>query len=161
MTSNLALSAIDPHSYGLKAAQAVEPAIDRIFISTNQADLIKSIALINQISDAEMRDRAMQALSTYAGTGNRDAAMQSVKGYEYLAALLYLGQHMHALAVKDKMLQNKFKLEHLPILDEMPTYPRIKAIDQPAATSITEILCESIQASNAPSAAISAATASI
>lgn len=161
MTSNLRLDAIDPHTYGLNAAQALTPVIDQIFTSTSSPDLIKAIALINQMPEPGIRDRAMQALITYAGTGDREAAVQSIKDYEYIDAHLYLGKQMHALATKDQVLQSKSELEHLPILDELPVYPQIQANDQPAATSITETLCESIQASNAPSAAISAATCSI
>ena len=76
-----------------------------------------------------------------------------IKGYEYLAAHLHLGQHMHALQMRDDVVQPQ-----PPVIDEMPAYPVRAENYQPAVTSITEILCESIQASNAPSAAIPAAT---
>ena len=95
----------------------------------------------------------MQALIHYAATGDRDAAAQIIKGYEYLAAHLHLGQHMHALQMRDDVVQPQ-----PPVIDEMPAYPVRAENYQPAVTSITETLCESIQASNAPSAAIPAAT---
>ena len=154
MTSNTALDAINPHTYGLKAADACDAVIKQILISTDPADLIKSITFINeQIAQRDDHDRAMQALIHYAATGDRDAAAQIIKGYEYLAAHLHLGQHMHALQMRDDVVQPQ-----PPVIDEMPAYPVCAENYQPAVTSITEILCESIQASNAPSAAIPAAT---
>jgi hypothetical protein len=154
MTSNTALDAINPHTYGLKAANACDAVIKQILISTDPADLIKSITFINeQIAHRDDHDRAMQALLHYAATGDRDAAAQIIKGYEYLAAHLHLGQHMHALQMRDDVVQPQ-----PPVIDEMPAYPVRAENYQPAVTSITEILCESIQASNAPSAAIPAAT---
>jgi len=66
---------------------------------------------------------------------------------------------MHALAVKDEMDQ----LTEHPIdqINEMPAYPVRDENYQPAVTFIIENMCESIQASNAPSAAIPAASCSI
>ena len=66
---------------------------------------------------------------------------------------------MHALAVLDQMDQ----MSDYPTdpIDESPVYPVLAENYQPAVTSIIETLTESIQASNAPSAAISAATISI
>lgn len=154
MTSNTALDAINPHTYGLKAADACDAVINQILISTDPADIIKSISFINaQILHRDDQDRAMQALINYAATGDREAAAQIIKGYEYLAAHLHLGQHMHALQMRDDVVQPQ-----PPVIDEMPAYPVRAENYQPAVTSITEILCESIQASNAPSAAIPAAT---
>jgi len=154
MSSNTALDAIHPHTYGLKAAAACDAVIDQILISTDPADIIKSISFINaQIPHQDDQGRAMQALINYAATGDREAAAQIIKGYEYLAAHLHLGQHMHALQMRDDVKQPQ-----PPVVDEMPAYPVRAENYQPAVTSITEILCESIQASNAPSAAIPAAT---
>lgn len=159
MTSNTALDAIDPHAYGLRAASACDAVIDQIFISTESADLIKSIRLIDEvIKHPDDRSRAMQALVNYAATGDRNAAVQSIKGHEYLAAHLHLGKHMHALAMQDQIDR---VFVHLPVIDEMPAYPVRAENYQPAVTSIIETLTESIQASNAPSAAIPAATCSI
>ena len=157
MSINSALDAINPHTYGLKAAAACDAVIKQILISTDPADLINSISFINeQIAHRDDHDRAMQALLHYAATGDRDAAAQIIKGYEYLAAHLHLGKQMHALAVMDEMNLN---IDYpMPVIDEMPAYPDRVENYQPAVTSITEILCESIQASNAPSAAIPAAT---
>ncbi len=158
MTSNTALDAIDPHTYGLKAAAACERIIDQLFTSTDNKDLIASIQFINEnIKHADDRDRAMQALITFAATGDREAAAQAIKGYEYLAAHLHLSKHMHALRMVDEMDQ----VSDHPTIDEMPAYPVTAENYQPAATCIIETLTESIQASNAPSAAISAATNSI
>ena len=105
-----------------------------------------------------MRDRAMGAFINYTSTGDHEALSQAIKGYEYLAAHLHLGKHMHALAMQDQIDQ---VFDHLPVIDEMPAYPVRAENYQPAVTSIIETLTESIQASNAPSAAISAATISI
>jgi hypothetical protein len=160
MTSKTALDAIDPHTYGLKAAAACDPIIDQLFRSTDNKDLIADIQFINEnIPHADDRDRAMQALITFAATGDREAAAQVIKGYEYLAAHLHLGKHMHALRMIDEMDQ----VSDYPTdpIDEMPAYPVPAENNQPAITSIIETLTESIQASNAPSAAISAATISI
>jgi hypothetical protein len=160
MTSNTALDAIHPHTYGLKAAAACERIIDQLLTSTDNKDLIASIQFINEnIKHADDRDRAMQALITFAATGDREAAAQVIKGYEYLAAHLHLGKHMHALRMIDEIDQ----VSDYPTdpINEMPAYPVRDENYQPAITSIIETLTESIQASNAPSAAISAATNSI
>ena len=154
MTSNSKLDAIDPHAYGLKAASACDPLIAQI----EAASIREAIRIINQIIDPQMRDRAMGAFINYTSTGDREALAQAIKGYEYLAAHLHLGRHMHALAMQDQIDQ---VFDHLPVIDEMPAYPVRAENYQPAVTSIIETLTESIQASNAPSAAISAATISI
>jgi hypothetical protein len=164
MSINSVLDAINPHTYGLKAANACDAVIKQILISTDPADLIKSITFINeQIAHRDDHDRAMQALLHYAATGDREAAAQIIKGYEYLAAHLHLGQHMHALQMRDDhmhalQMRDDVVQPQPPVIDEMPAYPVRAENYQPAVTSITEILCESIQASNAPSAAIPAAT---
>jgi hypothetical protein len=154
MTSNSRLDAIHPHTYGLKAASACDPLIAQI----EAASIPEAIRIINQIIDPQMRDRAMGAFINYTSTGDREALAQAIKGYEYLAAHLHLGRHMHALAMQDQIDQ---VFDHLPVIDEMPAYPVRAENYQPAVTSIIETLTESIQASNAPSAAISAATISI
>ena len=154
MTSNSRLDAIHPHTYGLKAASACDPLIAQI----ESASIPEAIRIIDQIIDPQMRDRAMGAFINYTSTGDREALAQAIKGYEYLAAHLHLGRHMHALAMQDQIDQ---VFDHLPVIDEMPAYPVLADNYQPAVTSIIETLTESIQASNAPSAAISAATISI
>ena len=154
MTSNSRLDAIDPHTYGLKSASACDPLIAQI----EAASIPEAIRIINQIIDPQMRDRAMGAFINYTSTGDREALAQAIKGYEYLAAHLHLGRHMHALAMQDQIDQ---VFDHLPVIDEMPADPVPAENYQPAITSIIETLTESIQASNAPSAAISAATISI
>ena len=154
MTSNSRLDAIHPHTYGLKAASACDPLIAQI----EAASIPEAITIINQILDPQMRDRAMGAFINYTSTGDREALAQAIKGYEYLAAHLHLGRHMHALAMQDQIDQ---VFDHLPVIYEMPAYPVRAENYQPAVTSIIETLTESIQASNAPSAAISAATISI
>jgi hypothetical protein len=160
MTSNTRLDAIDPHTYGLKAAAACERIIERLFTSTDNKDLIASIQFINdEIEHRDDQDRAMQALITFAATGDREAAAQVIKGYEYLAAHLQLGKHMHALRMIDEL--DQLSEIQTPQIDEMPAYPVGDENYQPAVTSIIETLTESIQASNAPSAAIPAATCSI
>jgi hypothetical protein len=160
MTSNTTLDAIDPHTYGLKAAAACDHIIDQLLTSTDNKDLSTSIQFIkDKIAHPDDQDRAMQALITFAATGDREAAGQVIKGYEYLAAHLHLGKHMHALRMIDQMDQVS---DHpTDAIDEMPAYPVRAENYQPAATCIIETLTESIQASNAPSAAISAATNSI
>lgn len=156
MTSNSRLDAIDPHTYGLKAASACDPLIAQI----EAASIPEAIRIIDQIIDPQMRDRAMGAFINYTSTGDREALAQAIKGYEYLAAHLHLGRHMHALAMQDQIDQ---VFDHLPVKDEVPAYVETLPAEnyQPAVTSIIETLTESIQASNAPSAAISAATISI
>ena len=156
MTSNSRLDAIHPHTYGLKAAAACDPLIAQI----EAASIPEAIRIINQIIDPQMRDRAMGAFINYTSTGDREALAQAIKGYEYLAAHLHLGRHMHALAMQDQIDQ---VFDHLPVTYEVPAdvYPVPAENYQPAVTSIIETLTESIQASNAPSAAISAATISI
>jgi hypothetical protein len=157
MTSNTRLDAIHPHTYGLKASHAYDPLIAQI----EAASIPEAIRIINQIQDPQMRDRAMGAFINYTSTGDREALAQTIKGYEYLAANLHLGKHMHALRMIDEMDQ----LRDYPIeqIDEMPAYPVPVLAEnyQPDVTAIIETLTESIQASNAPSAAISAATISI
>jgi len=154
MTSNTALNAINPHIYGLRAAAACKIFIDEILTSTSPADLIKSIAHIEQIENRDDRDRAMQALLYFDATHDRDAAAKIITGYEYLAAHLHLGRQMHYL----QMRADNPAPPPPVIIDEMPAYPDRAENYQPAVTSIIEILTESIQASNAPSAAIPAAT---
>jgi hypothetical protein len=153
MTSNTALDAIHPHTYGLKAAAAC----DHLIAQLEAASIPAAIRIIHQILDPQMRDRAMAAFINYTSTGDREALSQAIKGYEYLAAHLHLGKHMHALRMIDEMDQ----VSDHPTIDEMPAYPVPAENYQPAATCIIETLTESIQASNAPSAAISAATNSI
>jgi hypothetical protein len=153
MTSNLRLDAIRPHTYGLKAAAAC----DHLIAQLEAASITAAIRIIDQILDPQMRDRAMAAFINYTSTGDREALSQAIKGYEYLAAHLHLGKHMHALRMIDEMDQ----VSDHPTIDEMPAYPVPAENYQPAATCIIETLTESIQASNAPSAAISAATNSI
>jgi hypothetical protein len=153
MTSNLRLDAIRPHTYGLKAAAAC----DHLIAQLEAASIPAAIRIIDQILDPQMRDRAMSAFINYTSTGDREALSQAIKGYEYLAAHLHLGKHMHALRMIDEMDQ----VSDHPTIDEMPAYPVPAENYQPAATCIIETLTESIQASNAPSAAISAATNSI
>ena len=153
MTSNLRLDAIRPHTYGLKAAAAC----DHLIAQLEAASIPAAIRIIDQILDPQMRDRAMAAFINYTSTGDREALSQAIKGYEYLAAHLHLGKHMHALRMIDEMDQ----VSDHPTIDEMPAYPVPAENYQPAATCIIETLTESIQASNAPSAAISAATYSI
>jgi hypothetical protein len=158
MSSNTALNAINPHAYGLKAAAACDAVINQILVSTESTDLIKSIDFINNQNPATRAD-LMQALIQFSATGDRDAAAQIIKGYEYLAAHLHLGKHMHALAMINEM--NLSADYPAPVIPEISIYPARDENYEPAVTCITEILCETIQASNAPSAAIPAATRSI
>ena len=155
MTSNLRLDAIRPHTYGLKAAAAC----DHLIAQLEAASIPAAIRVIDQILDPQMRDRAMAAFINYTSTGDREALSQAIKGYEYLAAHLHLGKHMHALRMIDELDQlSDFQTAQI---DQMPAYPVRDENYQPAVTSIIETLTESIQASNAPSAAIPAATCSI
>ena len=158
MTSNTALDAIDLHTYGLRAAAARKPLIDQILASTDNQSLINNISFINNIKDPELRDRAMQSLIHMAHTGDRDAASRIITGYEYVQAHLHIGKAMHALTIHEETPGIDVEI---PQLDEMPIYPQPAADYTPASASIIEILTETIQASNAPSAAISAATCSI
>jgi hypothetical protein len=159
MTSNTALSAIDPHTYGLRAAEACTPIIDQILTSTEPQAIHKAITFINEnIPHRDDRDRATHALINYAATGDRDAAAKIITGYEYVAAHLHLGKAMRALRIH--METPGIDVE-IPQLDEMPIYPQRADDYEPAIASIIEILTETIQASNAPSTAISAATNSI
>lgn len=155
MTSNTRLDAINLHAYGLKAASTYDPLIAQI----EAASIPEAIRIIDQILDPQMRDRAMAAFINYSSTGDREALVQAIKGYEYLAAHLHLGKHMHALRMINEM--DQLSDYQTPQIDEMPAYPVRDENYQPAVTSIIETLTESIQASNAPSAAISAATCSI
>jgi hypothetical protein len=66
---------------------------------------------------------------------------------------------MHALAMINEM--NLSADYPAPVIPEISIYPARDENYEPAVTCITEILCETIQASNAPSAAIPAATRSI
>ena len=155
MTSNTRLDAIDPNTYGLKAASTCDPLIAQI----EAASIPEAIRIIDQILDPQMRDRAMAAFINYSSTGDREVLAQAIKGYEYLAAHLHLGKHMHALRMINEM--DQLSDYQTPQIDEMPAYPVRDEKYQPAVTSNIETLTESIQASNAPSAAISAATCSI
>jgi hypothetical protein len=159
MSSNTALSAIDPNTYGLRAAEACTPIIDQILTSTEPQDLIKSITFINEnISHPDDHNRAMQALLHFDATHDRDAAAKIITGYEYVAAHLHLGKAMHALRIH---METPGIVIDAPQLDEMPIYPQRADDYEPASASIIEIITETLQASNAPSAAISAATCSI
>jgi len=159
MSSNTALSAIDLHSYGLRAADACTPIIDQILTSTDNQSIIKCISFINsEISDPGLRDRSMQALIQFRATGDRDAVAKIITGYEYVQAHLHLGKAMHALSIHDQAPGIDVVI---PQLDEMPIYPQRTGNYEPASATIIEILTETIQASNAPSAAITAATISI
>ena len=158
MSSNTALDAIDPHTYGLKAASACQPLIDQILSATDNQSLINNIEMITKIQDPERRDRAMQAQIHFSATGDRDATARIITGYEYVQAHLHLGRAMHALNIHDQAPEINLEITQL---DEMPIYPQHSNDYEPASASIIEIITETIQASNAPSAAISAATCSI
>ena len=159
MTSNTALDAIDPHSYGLRAVAACTPYINQILTSTEPQDLQKAITFINEnIPHQDDQNRATQALINFAATGDKESAAKIITGHEYVAAHLHLGKAMHALRIHIET--PGIELE-IPQLDEMPIYPQGADDYEPASASIIEILTETIQASNAPSAAISAATISI
>ena len=165
MSSNSALSAIDPHTYGQRAADACAPIIDQILTSRDNQSIIESISFINsEISNPGLRDSAMHALIQFHATGNRDAAAKIITGYEYVQAHLHLGKAMHALSIQDQApisgLQMPILDSYTPQVDEI-NYPQHAPDYEPASAVITEILTETIQASNAPSAAISAATISI
>jgi hypothetical protein len=83
MSSNTALSAIDPNTYGLRAAEACTPMIDQILTSTDCHELIKRITFINEnIPHPDDRNRAMQALLHFDATGDREAAAKIITGYE-------------------------------------------------------------------------------
>ena len=152
MTSNTALDAINPHSYGLSAVAARSNQINEIIPqSISNENLIQSISYIKKLPAGEFQDRAMESLIQYSITGDRDAAVQRIKSYEYLAANLHLGKHMHALVVRDQQVEHRSELPK-PVLEQMPTYPEIDNNYQPVPTAIIEILFETIQASNAPSA---------
>lgn len=160
MSSNTALSAINPHTYGLRAAAACDQILDQLFTSTDPADLIKQIDFINQqIPHRDDRDRAMGELIKFASTGDRDEAIKSIKDYEYLAAHLHLGKHMHALAMMDEM---NLTIDYpTPEIPEMSAYP-VRGIDYaPACVSMVEVLRETSMPTHAPDAAIPAATCSI
>ena len=158
MTINSTLDAIDTHAYGLQAASNCDPLIQQLFKSTSNADLSADLKLIATIPNADKRDRANQALIHFAATGDRESAAQIIKGYEYLIANLYLGQHMHALRVQSEKPEIDYPTE--PI-DEMPDYPNRDANYRPIFTSIIDVLTETQMAAHAPTAAISAATNSI
>ena len=121
--------------------------------------------MITKIQDPERRDRAMQAQIHFSATGDRDATARIITGYEYVQAHLHLGKAMHALSIQDQKpgsdLQMPILDSYIPQRDEMPIYPRHSNDGELASASIIEIITETIQASNAPSAAISAATCSI
>lgn len=152
MSSNTALDAIHPHTYGLNAAAAIDDQINEIIPqSISNENLIQSISYIKNLPAGESQDRAMESLIQYFNTGDRDAAVQRIKNYEYLAANLHLGKHMHALVVRDQQVEHRSELPQ-PVLEQMPTYPEIDNNYQPVPTAIIEILFETIQASNAPSA---------
>ena len=159
MTSNTALDAIDPHYYGLRAVAACTPYINQILTSTEPQDLQKAITFINEnIPHQNDQTPATQALINFAATGDKESAAKIITGHEYVAAHLHLGKAMHALRIHIET--PGIELE-IPQLDEMPIYPQGADDYEPASASIIEILTETIQASNAPSAAISAATISI
>lgn len=164
MTINSTLDAIDPHAYGLQAASNCEPLIQQLFKSTSNADLSADLKLIATIPDADKRDRANQALIHFAATGDRESAAQIIKGYEYLIANLYLGQHMHVLKVRSENLdfiQLVRKSYPIDPIDETSSYPGCDANYHPIFTSIIDVLTETQMAAHAPTAAISAATNSI
>jgi len=165
MTSNTALDAIDLHTYGLRAADARKPLIDQILTFDDNQSLVNNISIVTNIKDPELRDRAMQSLIHMWHTGDRDAASRIITGYEYVQAHLHLGKAMHALSIQDQTPGSELQMpilgSYIPQLDEMHIYPQPAADYTPASASIIEILTETIQASNAPSAAISAATCSI
>ena len=153
MSSNTALDAINPHIYGLRAVAARSDQINKIIPqSITNENLIQSISYIkHHLAAGGDQDRAMASLIQYSTTGDRDAAVQQIKSYEYLAANLHLGKHMHALVVRDQQVEHRSELPQ-PVLEQMPPYPEIDNNYQPVPTAIIEILFETIQASNAPSA---------
>ena len=153
------LNAIKPHEYGLKAAAACDPIIDQLFTSRDNKTLLASIDFIQQILDPDVKDTLMRALIHYAITGDRDKAVQMIKGHAYFAANIHLGKQMHILA----KAQEKAQQIDFPeiVIDELPTYPLRSDDYDPAFTSELEILFETSMPSHAPDAAITAASISI
>lgn len=158
MTNQSVLDAIDPHTYGLKAAACSNEISEMLFKSNQPTDLIKSISLINEIADPGLRDRAMDGLLHFNSTGDRAASEQMIHGYLYLVANLNLGQQMHAVQVRYESQQIEIDL---PELDQIQSYPQHDETREPVFVSMVDVLLETSMPSHAPCAAISAATISI
>ena len=146
------LDAIKPHEYGLKAAAACDPIIDRLLTSTDNKSLIASIQFAqDNFKYPDDQDRAMQAVIHFASTGDKDAAAQIIKSHEYVAANLHLGKQMHALVIRQEMAQ-QIDFPEI-VIDELPTYPLQSDDYEPAFTSELEILFETSMPSHAPDVA--------
>ena len=150
-----ALNAIKPHEYGLKAAAACNPIIDRLLTSTDNKSLIASIQFAkDNFKHQDIQDRAMAAVIHFASTNDRDAAEQIIKSYEYVAANLHLGKHMHILTKRQEKAQ---EIDYPRAANNVPQ--TIEHQVQPADdydlafTSELEILFETSMPSHAPDAA--------
>lgn len=151
MTSNSRLDAIHPHTYGLKAASACDPLIAQLIA----ASIPEAIKIIEQIESDEKQQRIMCAFINYSATGDRDTLAETIKGYEYLQANLYLGKHMHALRIIDELPE--IEIPSVP-LDQMPVYPQDADEYEPSFPSMVKVLRDTSMPSHAPTAAIPAAT---
>ena len=158
MTNQSVLDAIDPHTYGLKAAACSNEISEMLFKSNQPTDLIKSISLINEITDPGLRDRAMDGLLHFNSTGDRAASEQMIHGYLYLVAHLNLGNYLGALRRHNEAPSIEIDL---PALDQIQSYPQHDETREPVFVSMVDVLLETSMPSHAPCAAISAATISI
>lgn len=154
---------INADQYGLEAAAAKDSFIDSFLFGTEPADIIKSLAAADQIPQENMRYLARGAIIDYSATGDREAAAEPIKRQEYLAAYYRLGKLLRMYRLRhDQVIENPTPPQSN--IDDSPAYLELKSHDddyQSATESITENLYETVQASNAPSAAISAAGRSI
>ena len=158
MTNQSVLDAIDPHTYGSKAAACSNETSEMFFKSNEPADLIKSISKINKMTDSGLRDKTMDGLLHFNRTGDRAAAEQMIHGYLYLVAHLNLGNYLSALRRHNEAPSIK---SDLPELDQIQSYPQHDETREPVFVSMVDVLLETSMPSHAPCAAISAATISI
>jgi len=153
MKRKLRLDAIDPHTYGLRAAAAYDSLIDKLFASS----IPDTIDLQEQIADPDFKDRVWSGWIHYLDTGDRDTAAQMIKGYQYLQANLFIGKHMHALAIIDKfriaeLLQRKEKARRAHDKLYACKTPLIR-YEGPTFRSMVEVLRDTCMPSHAPTAA--------
>jgi hypothetical protein len=132
---------ISYHEYGIRAAESCkQSAIDEVF----SLPLIDAISAATSMKD----DSVIDAVIAWNGFDeNLDRALEIIHSAAYMQAHFHLNDLIMIEREESKRIARFY-------VDDFPVYPNTVKDLQPAPIiTMVEVLTESIQASNAPSAA--------
>lgn len=135
------MALISYHEYGTRAANACkQSAIDEIF----SLPLIDAIGAATAMKD----DSVIDAVIAWNGFDeNLDRALEIIHSAAYMQAHFHLNDLIMIEREESKRIARFY-------VDDFPAYPNtVKDLHPGGIISMVEVLTESIQASNAPSAA--------